>query len=115
MKLNFRGEEFYASVISVNAGSETTLIRGEGQRTHKQTFTKDGVVVDVVMPASSPALRAVRQLRSRGLGLRLNFEPLTGCERTEQGASVFHCTTAAVRSISLATGNDADAEISIIE
>jgi hypothetical protein len=115
LKLRYRGEDFYASATSVEPGSELIAVRGEGQRIHRQKFARAGVVLDVVVPRDSPALSAVRQLRSRGLGLRVNFEALTGVERDDCGSSAFHCTTARIRSVSLAMGDDADAQITIIE
>ena len=112
LTLNVQGEQLSACVTSVQAGDTTILHRGNGQTPIRETFDRDGVVLDVPVPARPEMLRA---LRGRSLSMHIDFEALEGDSQYEDGRSMFHATVARISGVELAKGGEGDCQVRLID
>ena len=113
LSFDFRGERLSASVTPVRAGDRVLLKRGDGMRDVDQTFDKEGVLIDIPIPARRELLTA---LRGRGVPLAVRFAPTEGCYRSERGRECFLATGFRVAGVALAkSAEEADCELVLID
>ena len=114
LALDFHGERLSASVTPVRAGDTVVLKRGDGTRDLRETFSEEGILLTIPVPARRELLSA---LRGRAVPLAIDFQGTSGgYRRGPGGREVCLAMSARIAGVSLAaTPEDADCLLSLID